>query len=166
MTNATQGVNKMNYLFSTTESEYHNAEEAGNNTHGDYILHNVDVWKYLEIDGKQFCAMWQTGMSYKNGDYHCPNNQLEISEEGGSHSLIVLLDSMYECDFDDDVSEELAQAQEYCRSIKTAEDLFKLYSALCDERPQAVNQFVPSDYDSDDLDDYNEDESTGYLTPK
>ena len=150
------------------DSVYHNSEKKSGML-GEYILHSVDVWNFIEIDGKQYQVTYQTGMQYLNGQYSSPDPKLDISniEGAGTHALISLIDDMEEADFDDYNSEleYLGYANNLCDSIKTVDDLHALYRALRDNHPGCTEQFIPDEYQSSDLDDYRVDESTGYLIP-
>ena len=159
----------MNISSTSFEFNYYSSQKAGNWTHGEYILHNVDVWNEIVIEGERFTAMYQTGMSYDYNDYNCPCPKLEISEDGGSHPLIVLIDNLWECDFEengDTIKEALEAAQQHCKSINTVDDLHELYDFLRSDQLGNASDYVPDEFQSDNLDDYEADEETGDLIPK
>ena len=153
----------MNITSTEFDYNYYYSEKAGNQLHGFYPRHNVDVFNEIIIGEERFSVVYQTGMNYLYGDYQCPDPDLAISEDGGSHALIVLLDELYETDFQDStcseyIAEKVTEAQQHCASIKTADDLLALYLYLRNESPQ-VSQFVDM---PDDLESYEDD--SGRLT--
>ena len=136
----------MNITSSEFDYNYYYSEKVGNQLHGFYQRHNVDVFNEIIIDEERFSVVYQTGMDYLYGDYQCPDPDLAISEDAGSHALIVLLDELCETDFQDSmcseyIAEKVTEARQHCAPIKTADDLLALYLYLRNELPQ-VSQFV------------------------
>ena len=153
----------MNITSTEFDYNYYYSEKAGNQLHGFYQRHNVDVFNEIIIGEERFSVVYQTGMDYLYGDYQCPDPDLAISEDGGSHALIVLLDELCETDFKDStcseyIAEKLTEAQQHCASIKTADDLLALYLYLRNESPR-VSQFVDM---PEELESYEDD--SGRLT--
>jgi len=153
----------MNITSTEFDYNYYYSEKAGNQLHGFYPRHNVDVFNEIIIGEERFSVVYQTGMNYLYSDYQCPDPDLAISEDGGSHALIVLLDELYETDFQDStcseyIAEKLTEAQQHCASIKTADDLLALYLYLRNESPR-VSQFVDM---PEELESYEDD--SGRLT--
>jgi len=133
----------INLKSSSFDTNYHGSRKAGDRQYGEYIFHNVDAWKTITINDRyKFVAIWQNGVSYLHNEHKYPSTDFEISEDGGAHELIVLVDNMYESDFDGDVSDQVDAANTLCQAIKSAEDLRQLYVFLAEEAPGDPDSFI------------------------
>jgi hypothetical protein len=125
------------------ESNYHDSQKAGNSTYGEYMLHNIDVYNKIIVDGAELWAVYQTGQSYDHNDYDCPSPDLALSEDGGTSKVLTKIDRLYESDFDDEeaIMEALEEVKGLCPVIDSVEKLKAVYDALNGNLP------VLSDYD-------------------
>lgn len=157
----------MNISTTSFDYNYHNSQKAGNSTHGRYVLHNIDVYNVIKVDGIELQAVYQCGMSYDYNDYNCPSPNLALSEAGGTSKVLAKIDRLYESDFEDEESilETLEEVKELCHVIDSIEKLKAVYDALKDNKPTLTNFLDPDEY-TDDFDDYIEDEASGLLTLK
>lgn len=96
-------------------------------------IHHAEVYNSVIIDGKEYSAVYQTGLSYVGGDYSKPVDKLELSRDGGSHELLLFVAGLYERDFDD--ADMLEKAHGYCPFIKDIADLRQLYDFLMNNTP-------------------------------
>jgi hypothetical protein len=67
----------MKYQF---DDNYHSTAIHSGAGVAEYVRHNVDV--YTNWHGNSI--VFQTGCSYKAGDYSCPTDYLELSYDGGT----------------------------------------------------------------------------------
>ncbi len=158
----------MNISTTLFDYNYHYSQKAGNSTHGRYMLHIIDVYNVINIDGIELHAVYQCGISYDYNDYNCPSPNLELSEEGGTSKVLVIIDQLYESDFEDEESilETLEEVKELCYVIDSIEKLKAVYDVLNDNIPTLTNFLDPNEY-TDNFDDYIEDnEGYGYLILK
>lgn len=157
----------MNISTTSFDYNYHSSQKAGNYTHGEYVFHNIDVFNIINVNGVELHAVYQCGMSYDYNDYNCPSQNLALSEAGGTSEVLVIIDQLYESDFEDEstILETLKKVEELCPVIDSVEKLKAVYDALNDNRP-SLSEFLDPDEYTDNFDDYIEDESTGLLTLK
>jgi hypothetical protein len=136
----------MNILTSDFDCNYHSAQIVGNNTHGRYTLHNIDVYNVISIDETDLNAVYQCGASYDYNDYDCPSPRLALSESGGTSKVLLKIDKIYSKDFEDSVSilETLEEIQDMCPAIDSIEKLKAVYDALNDNKP-VLSDFLDSD---------------------
>ncbi len=138
--------------ISTTELQniYHNSEERGNSTTGDYTLHNIDVYNEIIItittgSDTVLQAFYQTGCSFYHNSINLPCEALELSSEGGTSKALCLVNDIYESDFDDieEITKHLELVQNACEVIDSVDKLRQLYDVLNDNLPN-ISDFVNS----------------------
>ena len=156
----------MNISTTSFDYNYHNAQKAGSSTHGRYVLHNIDVYNVINVNGIELQAVYQCGVSYNYNDYDCPNPNLALSEDGGTSKVLTKINRLYESDFEDKelIIETLEEVKELCSVIDSVEKLKGVYDALNDNKPTLSDFLDPAEY-TNNFDDYIEDES-GLLTLK
>ena len=154
--------------ISTTsfDCNYHGSQRAGKSPHG-YVIHNIDVYNVINVNGIELQAVYQCGRSYNYNDYNCPSPHLALSEEGGTSKVLIKIDRLYESDFEDKelIFETLEEVKELCYVIDSIEKLKAVYDALNDNKPTLSDFLDPAEY-TNDFDDYIEDEASGVLTLK
>lgn len=125
---------------SSFDYNYHFSENCG-----DYVRHVVDVYNEVELKGVRFSAVYQTGISLIAGDYSKPDPELELSMDGGSSRVLVVVDKMVESDFNDD--DRIHYYLKECdhEYIKTVGDLWALYAALSNNEISANNYLESQD---------------------
>jgi len=153
------------YLETTGfEFEHHYSKLAGNSALGYYVYHCATAYNTIVIDGVEHTACYQTGeISYY---YDCPSNDLRLSDYSTSE-LLILIDSIYENDFEDDlkdIEETVEEIQKLCPGLDSVDKIYEVWEVLRDNLPQ-LSDYIDFDIYTDDVDDYNEDEE-GRLTPK
>lgn len=79
------------------DSNYHFSQTI-NSPHGDYVRHEVDVWNHIKIGEVELCAMYQTGLRFK--DFVGLSEELELSEDGGTHPLLIAVDRLSKGDIE------------------------------------------------------------------
>lgn len=114
----------------------------------DYVRHNVDVWNYIKIGDVELCALYQTGNHYKHGDVRCPSEELELSEEGGAHPLLIAIDRLNIADIETrsdeakcalEMLKEVVQASDWSTLELLKKELEENKSELC------VEHYLPDD---------------------
>jgi hypothetical protein len=133
------------------DSKYHGSQKTGNN----HVLHNIDVYNTIIIDNMEFQAVYQCGQSFIGDNYNNPNRELELSEDGGTSKVLLLVDRLYKSDFENNagIAESLAEVMELCPLINTVEKLEALYDALNDNLP-VLSDFLDSEEYTDNPADY------------
>lgn len=145
---------------------YRHSQLAGNATAGRYIIHNIDVSNTLIIDGIELNAVYQCGVSYNNNDLGCPNPKLELSPAGGTSDVLLLINRLYDTDFEFEASilATLEDVKALCPAIDSVKKLKAVYDELNDNLP-ILAYFLDADEYTDDPADYLEDGDTGFLIP-
>jgi hypothetical protein len=150
------------------DTNYHAAVKHSSSNVQDYVRHEIDVYNQIIInDSIKLDAVYQTAQSYLHNDCRTPSANLELSEDSGTSKLLVLVNRLYESDFEDaaNINESLAEAKALCSEVNTVEKLRQLYDTLNNNLP-SLAAYLPDDA-SDDLDDYEDDEDgSGYLVKK
>jgi hypothetical protein len=148
----------LNITATPFESSHHHSVRAGNNEYGHYVLHVLDVYNLLIVEGESLTAVYQTGCSFLHNEHSCPNPKLELSENGGASKALLIIDSLYESDFDneEEMLGALEKLAEVLPAINAVEKLRELYDALNSNKP-CLHDYLSPGWDSDDLDDYAQD---------
>jgi len=73
-----------------------------------YIYNNVDIFNTINIDDVDYIPVYQTGMYYEMNDINCPTNNIELSEEGGTDEMLLVINDV---DIDDKEAIELIGRQ-------------------------------------------------------
>jgi hypothetical protein len=155
-------------IYHRFESIYHRATKAGEPHFGYYVLHEVDVWNYIVINGVEHYALYQTATECLGNDYDRPDPTIELSQAGGASDLLCLIDRITECEFehDDDFKyTSLDELKELCADINNKDDVFQIWQLLRDNKINA-NQEFESIKPSDHLEDFEYFEETGELLIK
>lgn len=148
------------------EFEHHYSKLAGNLALGYYVHHCATAFNTIIIDGVEHTAYYSTGqISYCN--YDCPSNDLRLDVDFSTSQLLILIDSIYQNDFDNDladIEETVQEIQELCPGLDSVDKIYEVWEVLRDNVPH-LSDCIDLDIYTDNLDDYNEDEE-GRLTPK
>jgi len=120
------------------EDIYYSSTIAGNQSFGFYALRNLDVFNDIIINGTAFKAAYQTAEFFYNDDLDCPHEDLDLSETGGTHELLIKINSLYDLELDDFeyMQTFLADVKEIYSAIDTIEKLRQVYDALNDNLPE------------------------------
>ena len=154
-------------LSVTPFESIHYSSSLSQCAHGDSVHHRISVWNAIVINGEEFKAIYQTGVSFCCNSYSAPSNRLEFSENASGEGLCSVLNGLYESDFDDEelIAEKLEKAKEYCADIDTKEQLFEVYQFFNDNEPCNIWSFINEEH-TDNLKDYEFDENQEYLILK
>lgn len=150
----------------TTEFTFEHgySKSAGNSALGYYVYHNATAYNTIIIDDVEYTACYQTGeITYY---YDCPSNDLRLSDYSTSE-LLILIDNIYECDFENDFNDKedtIQEIRELCPGLDSVDKIYQVWKVLRDNMPH-LSDCIDLDIYTDNLDDYIEDEE-GRLTPK
>lgn len=163
-------MNNSQYLsISSSSFEWNNLEICHvlhNTTFGKYIRHEVTLYNTISFKDRSFDAVYQTGVTYYNNDYSSPSRELALSYEAGTDDVLILVDGLWESDFNDEKQDKIDAIIEELKDrhnlILSKEELWDVYVALNENKPDICNFF---DF-SDDPNDYTIDECTNYAVLK
>lgn len=114
-----------------------------------HLLNHVDYYNVITINDDEYPAVYQTGVSYIGNDYSRPRNEPELSADGGTHPVLIKINSLYEKDFEDDeyINNFIAELADH--NIQTKSDLWNIYKELNDNNCLAQQEFI-NDYNDFD----------------
>ncbi|QIR16665.1 hypothetical protein [Shewanella aestuarii] len=145
----------------------HSTEVHGNHNHRDYVRHNIDIFNVIKIHGKDYNAVYQSGLSYFNNDVSLPSAEIELSEAGGTDPFLESLNGLYACDIDEMESmpaeqqaEIISEWQEVCPNIESIACIRAAYDELMDNNGMAQSYAYELNL-CDDPEAYDIDEQTG-----
>lgn len=128
--------------FSEFDYNYHNSEKHyDSHANEEYVRHNIDIYNTLSFKGTDFSAVYQTGCSYQNNNYSSPSKKIELSDDGGTDSVLITINQMVESDFEDMNIVEYYIEECNSRDINNKDDLIALYEAINENLIQAQNYF-------------------------
>ena len=97
-----------------------------------YIRHNINVYNKLVFKGMSFDAMYQTGCSFRYGDYTLPCNTLELSVDDRTDRTLVEISRLTSADLNNEDSVENIVKFLDCPSVENKDDIVELMVALED----------------------------------
>lgn len=109
----------------------------------DLKLGHLDEFPEHQLkNGVELKAHYETGDAYHHGNYDLPINKFVLNTDSSS-SLLILLDELYESDFDDKTRNAVEALEEFKSKIpfiNTLDKLFELYIFLRENEP-TLNDF-------------------------
>lgn len=115
------------------DHDYFDSQEYFDNQLGEqYIRHNINIYNKLMFKGVNFDAMYQTGCSFRHGDYTLPCNTLELSVDDRTDRTLIEVSRLTHADLNDEDSVENIINFLGCPSVENKDDIIELMSALED----------------------------------
>ena len=112
-----------------------------------YIRHNINVYNKLKFKDSVFDAMYQTGCSFRYGDYTLPSNELELSVNDRTDRTLIEVSRLSNNDLQDELSINNIINFLNCPSIENKEDLIVLFNALKQNLEMAKTYLKDMDID-------------------
>ena len=115
------------------DHDYFDSQEYFDNQLGEqYIRHNINIYNKLMFKGVSFDAMYQTGCSFRHGDYTLPCNTLELSVDDRTDRTLIEVSRLTHADLNDEDSVENIINFLGCPSVENKDDIIELMTALED----------------------------------
>jgi len=140
---------KLEITSSEFEFTHYDTSERHSASSGDYEFFNVDAWNSITINDKTYCASYQTGHTFYDGDMHCPTNDFTLlyaNEAGNTHLIFELLNELSGSDFEIDnakhnefMNDTLKKIMDEDANINSLEKMEQVYFYLCNNCPDSYD---------------------------
>lgn len=128
--------------------DYFDSQEYFDNHLGEqYIRHNINVYNKLVFKGVSFDAMYQTGCSFRHGDYTLPCNTLELSVDDRTDRTLIEVSRLTHADLNSKDSVENIINFLGCPSVENKDDIIELMAALKDNLKESRDYLDTLDID-------------------
>lgn len=150
-------MNVTNLKITTTEfdGEVFNSEICESSYHEAYVFHVASLYNYINVNGTDLYAEYQTGDEYYHNSYDLPSNSLKLSEN--SSEALKIIDNLYESDFEDETENANNALEEVSKLLPCIDSIGKmqrLYEALNDNHPiNLIHHLCAHSYNPDDYEE-------------